>query len=64
MEGYPGTLRRLPPANLVAQIEVGGPCGRTMSPRDNAGLYANSFGDLMWSWGTERWNHYELWQFR
>jgi hypothetical protein len=64
MEGYPGTLKRLPPAVQVETFTVGGPGGRTMSPKDGAGLYTNLFGDLMWAWGTGEWNHYELWRFR
>jgi hypothetical protein len=45
---------------------VGGPGGRTMTVKDGAGLYFNAFGygDLMWTWGTGEWNHYEVWQFR
>ena len=64
MEGYPGTLRRLPPAVQIETFTVGGPCGRTMSAKDGAGLYSNTFGDLMWAWGTGEWNHYEVWRFR
>jgi len=64
LEGYPETLKRLPPAIQVETFRIGGSGGRTMSPRDNAGLYSNSFGDLIWTWGTGEWNHYELWQFR
>src|SRR5262249_44507962 len=63
LEGYPETLKRLPPAILVETFRVGGPGGRTMSLKDNAGLYANPYGDLIWAWGTGEWNHYELWQF-
>lgn len=63
MEGYAETLKRLPPAALVETYTVAGPGGRTMSPKDNAGLYTNS-GELMWAWGTGEWNHYELWRFR
>ncbi len=63
MEGYPGTLNRLPPAILIKTFTVGGPGGRTMSFKDGAGLYTNIFGDLMWAWGTGEWNHYELWLF-
>jgi hypothetical protein len=64
MEGYPTTLKRLPPATVVETFTVGGPGGRTMSREDGAGLYSNIFGDLMWVWGTGEWNHYELWQFQ
>ena len=64
MEGYPGTLRRLPPAILIGTFTVGGPGGRTMSLKDGAGLYDNGYGDLMWAWGTGEWNHYELWRFQ
>jgi len=64
MEGYPGTLRRLPPAVQIETFTVGGPGGRTMSAKDGAGLYSNTFGDLMWAWGTGEWNHYEVWRFR
>jgi len=64
MEGYPETLKRLPPAIQVETFRVGGRGGRTMSPKDNAGLYANPYGDLMWAWGKGEWNHYELWQFQ
>jgi hypothetical protein len=63
MEGYRGTLKRLPPAILIKTFTVGGPGGRTMSLKDGAGLYTNFFGDLMWAWGTGEWNHYELWRF-
>jgi hypothetical protein len=64
MEGYPPTLKRLPPATLVATFIVGGPGGRTMSSNDGAGLYSNTYGDLMWAWGTGEWNHYEVWEFQ
>ena len=64
MEGYPGTLGRVPPAVLIETFTVGGPGGRTMSAKDGAGLYSNGYGDLMWAWGTGEWNHYELWQFQ
>jgi hypothetical protein len=64
MEGYPGTLKRLPPAVQIETFTVGGPGGRTMSAKDGAGLYSNIFGDLMWAWGTGEWNHYELWRFQ
>jgi hypothetical protein len=64
LEGYPVTIERLPPAIRVEIFRMGGPGGRTMSPRDNAGLYSNWYGDLMWAWGTGEWNHYELWQFQ
>jgi hypothetical protein len=63
MEGYPETMKRLPPARLVETYAVGGPGGRTMSRKDDAGLYSNVTGDLMWAWGTGEWNHYQLWQF-
>jgi len=64
MEGWPTTLKRLPPSVEEETFIVGGPGGRTMSQKDGAGLYTNLFGDLMWAWGTGEWNHYELWQFR
>ena len=64
MEGYLGTLKRLPPAVQIETFTVGGPGGRTMSAKDGAGLYSNNFGDLMWAWGTGEWNHYELWRFQ
>jgi hypothetical protein len=64
MEGWLTTLKRLPPATEVETFTVGGPGGRTMSRKDNAGLYSNNFGDLMWSWETGEWNHYEVWQFQ
>jgi hypothetical protein len=66
MEGYAGRFKRLPPAVRVETFTVGGPGGRTMSARDNAGLYSNGwgYGDLMWAWGTGEWNHYELWRFQ
>jgi hypothetical protein len=64
MEGYSGTLKRLPPAVEVERYTVGGPGGRTMSIKDDAGLYSNRYGDLMWAWGTGEWNHYELWRFQ
>jgi hypothetical protein len=64
MEGYPSTLERLPPAVLIETLTFGGPGGRTMSVKDDAGLYSNGYGELMWAWGTGEWNHYELWQFR
>ena len=64
MEGWASTLKRLPPAVQVETFTVGGPCGRTMSVKDGAGLYSNTFGDLMWAWGTGEWNHYELWRFQ
>lgn len=63
LEGYPETMARLPRAVLVATYSVGGPGGRTMSHKDNAGLYTNQFGLLMWAWGTGDWNHYQLWRF-
>jgi hypothetical protein len=63
MEGYPETLNRLPPAILIKRFTIGGPCGRTMSFKDGAGLYGNGWGNLMWAWGTGEWNHYELWFF-
>ena len=66
MDGYPGTLQRLPPAVQIETFTVGGPGGRTMSTKDGAGLYTNGYGygDLMWAWGTGEWNHYELWRFQ
>ena len=64
LEGWPQTLKRLPPATLVESYAIAGPSGRTMSPHDGAGLYSNDFGDLIWTWGRGEWNHYELWQFR
>jgi hypothetical protein len=64
MEGYPGTLYRLPPAIQIERFTVGGPRGRTMSFKDGAGLYSNGWGNLMWAWGTGEWNHYELWRFQ
>src|SRR5262245_7932820 len=67
MEGYPETLKRLPPAIEVETFSVAGPGGRTMSSRDNAGgagLYSNWHGAFIWRWGTGEWNHYELWQFQ
>lgn len=64
MEGYPETLKRLPPAIEVETFSVGGPGGRTMSSRDNAGLYSNMYGIFIWRWSTGEWNHYELWQFQ
>ena len=64
MEGYSGTLKRLPPAVEVETFTVGGAGGRTMSTKAGAGLYSNAYGDLMWAWGTGEWNHYELWRFQ
>jgi hypothetical protein len=64
MEGYPDTLKRLPPAVQVEAFTVGGSGGRTMSPKDGAGLYTNTYGIRMWAWGTGEWNHYELWRFQ
>jgi hypothetical protein len=64
MEGWPETLKRLPPAVLVDTFVVGGPQGRTMSKADNAGLYSNMIGDWIWAWGTGEWNRYELWRFK
>ncbi|MGO9011947.1 MAG: hypothetical protein ACLQPN_17755 [Bryobacteraceae bacterium] len=64
LEGYLATMKRLPPAVLVETFVVGGPCGRTMSRQDGAGLYSNFYGDLMWAWGSGQWNRYELWRFR
>jgi len=64
MEGYPGTLKRLPPAVQIETLTLGGPGGRTMSLKYGAGLYDNGYGDLMWAWGTGEWNHYELWRFQ
>jgi hypothetical protein len=64
MEGWTTTLNRLPPAVQVETFTVSGPGGRTMSVKDGAGLYSNTFGDLMWAWGTGEWNHYELWRFQ
>jgi hypothetical protein len=64
MEGYPDTLKRLPPAVRMETFTVGGSGGRTMSYKEGAGLYTNLFGDLMWAWGTGEWNHYELWRFQ
>ncbi len=64
MEGYPETLRRLPPAILKDAIIFASPGGRTMSFPDGAGLYDNGRGDLIWAWGRGEWNQYELWQFR
>jgi hypothetical protein len=64
MEGYAGTLKRLPPAVQIETFTVGGEGGRTMSGKDGAGLYTNGFGDLIWAWGTGEWNHYELWRFQ
>jgi hypothetical protein len=64
MEGWASTLKRLPPAVQIETFTVGGPGGRTMSAKDGAGLYSNTFGDLMWAWGTGEWNHYELWRFQ
>ena len=64
LDGYPQTLKRLPPAIRVETFRVAGPGGRSMSPRDNAGLYSNNYGDLMWAWCTGAWNTYELWQFQ
>ena len=43
---------------------IDGPGGRTMSMQDNAGLYSNYVGVLMWAWGSGEWNRYELWQFQ
>ncbi|MBV8552558.1 MAG: hypothetical protein JOY54_14765 [Acidobacteriaceae bacterium] len=63
IEGYTETLKRLPPATLVETYTVAGPGGRTMSRKDNAGLYSNASGQLMWAWGTDTWNRYELWRF-
>jgi hypothetical protein len=62
--GWPETLERLPPAVQIQTFTVGGPGGRTMSKKDGAGLYSNTYGDLMWAWGTGEWNHYELWRFQ
>jgi hypothetical protein len=56
MEGYPGTLERLPPAVQIETFTVGDPGGRTMSLKDGAGLYGNGWGNLMWAWGTGEWN--------
>jgi hypothetical protein len=64
MEGYPETLKRLPKAVRVETYTISGACGRTMSGKNNAGLYANGFGELMWAWGKGEWNHYEVWQFQ
>jgi hypothetical protein len=64
IEGWPTTLPRLPRAVLINALTIGGPGGRTMSVDDGAGLYSNNYGDLMWAWGTEEWNRYELWQFQ
>jgi hypothetical protein len=64
IEGWSTTLKRLPPADLVETFIVGGAGGRSVSHKDNAGLYSNVAGDLMWAWGTGEWNHYEVWQFR
>jgi hypothetical protein len=57
-------MKGLPPAVLVDSLVVGGPRGRTMSRQDGAGLYTNGYGDLMWAWGSEEWNRYDLWRFR
>jgi len=66
LEGWDETMKRLPPAEIAETYTVGGPGGRTMSWKGNAGLYSNafSFGLLMWAWGTGEWNHYELWRFQ
>jgi hypothetical protein len=64
LEGWPTTMKRLPPAVLVDTYTVSGPSGRTMSLDDGAGLYSNLYGDLMWSWGAGEWNHYEVWEFQ
>jgi len=64
MEGWPTTLKRLPPSILVDTYIVSGPGGRTMSPKDHAGLYTNAYGDYIWAWGTGEWNRYELWRFQ
>lgn len=63
MEGYPETLRRVPPALLVDSLIFADHGGRTMSLRDGAGLYDNGRGDLMWAWGSSEWDRYELWRF-
>jgi hypothetical protein len=63
MEGWPTTLRRLPPSILVDTYIVSGSGGRTMSRKDHVGLYASSFGNYIWAWGTGEWNRYELWRF-
>lgn len=57
-------MKGLPPAVLVDSLVVGGPRGRAMSRQDGAGLYTNGYGDLMWAWGSEEWNRYDLWRFR
>jgi hypothetical protein len=64
MEGYADTLKRLPPAVQIETYTISGPGGRTMSAKDGAGLYSNSYGDVMWAWGAGEWNHYELWRFQ
>jgi hypothetical protein len=64
MEGYPTTLKRLPPATLFETFTIGGPGGRTMSSNDGAGLYSKTYDDLMWAWGRGEWNHYEVWEFQ
>jgi len=63
LEGWPETLKRLPPAIPVETLSIGGPGGRTMTLTEGAGLYSNNNGDLMWVWRTGEWNHYEVWQF-
>src|SRR5260370_35610865 len=51
MEGYAGTLKRLPPAVQIATLNGGGAGGRTLDGKDGAGLYTHWLGGLVWAGG-------------
>ena len=55
-------LKRFPKRTLIEERVFGAPGGRTMSPRDEAGLHLVTYGPYLWAWGTGEIDRYQVWR--
>jgi hypothetical protein len=60
LEGGDHALHRFPRRTLVDRLSFACSCGRTFPPR--GGLYTNLTSPLLWRWGTDELNRYEVWR--
>lgn len=60
LEGADHPLARFPHRTLVDSLSFACSCGRTLPPR--GGLYTNLASPLLWQWGTDEVNRYEVWR--
>ena len=60
LEGAKHALDRFPRRVLVDSLSFQCSCGRTLPPR--GGLYSNWSTPLLWSWGSDELNRYEVWR--